>query len=303
MNKRCISTLLIVILTITCVLCGCKKTDKEYKIYYLDINATSLVAVDYKANAKTTEGLIYEIINELSREQSSTKYMKTIPANVSLRDFTLEKGELVLDFSYQYNDLKGLREVLVRAGICKSLLQIDGVDSISIYVSNQPLTDESGNVIGAINKQSFLDYSGNDESDLQATSLTLYYASMDGNYLIKEQRKVSYNKNVSLEKLVLEYLQSKPISKNAQIAIPTNTKVKSVTVSEGICYVTLDASMLSQMNEVSTQTIIYSIVNSLCELDNINKVSIAVENNPVDLIAATLSIDGLYEKNNELIKK
>ena len=55
-----------------------------------------------------------------------------------------------------------------------------------------------------------------------------------------------------------------------------NTKILGVSIAEGICYVNLDSNFLTVINNVSTEVAVYSIVNSLVELDNINKVQILV---------------------------
>ena len=52
-----------------------------------------------------------------------------------------------------------------------------------------------------------------------------------------------------------------------------------VTVKDGTCYVNLDNGFLTQTYNVSAEVQIYSIVNSLVELSNINKVQIAVNGN------------------------
>lgn len=58
--------------------------------------------------------------------------------------------------------------------------------------------------------------------------------------------------------------------------INPETKIINILTKDGICYVNLDSSFLTVVNNVSTEVAVYSIVNSLVELDNINKVQILV---------------------------
>ena len=53
-------------------------------------------------------------------------------------------------------------------------------------------------------------------------------------------------------------------------------KVLSVNVNDGICYVDLDSSLDNAGGNVSENLRIYSIVDSLCELDQINRVQIII---------------------------
>ena len=59
-------------------------------------------------------------------------------------------------------------------------------------------------------------------------------------------------------------------------SINPNTKIINVMTKDGICYVNLDENFLTVVNNVSTDVSIYSIVNSLVELSNINKVQILI---------------------------
>ena len=58
--------------------------------------------------------------------------------------------------------------------------------------------------------------------------------------------------------------------------INPETKIVNILTKDGICYVNLDSNFLTVINNVSTEVAVYSIVNSLVELDNINKVQILV---------------------------
>ena len=59
-------------------------------------------------------------------------------------------------------------------------------------------------------------------------------------------------------------------------SVNPQTKIINVMTKDGICYVNLDSSFLSAVNNVSTEISIYSIVNSLIELSNVNKVQILI---------------------------
>ena len=60
------------------------------------------------------------------------------------------------------------------------------------------------------------------------------------------------------------------------MTLPSSVKVLSVSVNDGICYVNLDSTLDNAGGNVSEQLRIYSIVDSLCELDAINRVQIII---------------------------
>ena len=97
---------------------------------------------------------------------------------------------------------------------------------------------------------------------------------------MKETRRVHYSSNISLEKLIMEQLLEGPESKNARSAIPSGTKLVSVSLVDGVCYVSFDENFKNQDYSVNEAIVIYSIVDSLSELSSISKVQISVNGIP-----------------------
>ena len=65
---------------------------------------------------------------------------------------------------------------------------------------------------------------------------------------------------------------------------------------DGICYVNLDESFLTVVNNVSTDVAVYSIVNSLVELSNINKVQILINGEVAESFQTTT-----FERNLDIV--
>ena len=107
-------------------------------------------------------------------------------------------------------------------------------------------------------------------------NLSLYFSNASGDGLIKETREVHYSSNISMEKLIMEQLLKGPDTVGLKSAIPAGTKLISVSVVDGICYVNLDATFKNQDYSVMESIVIYSIVNSLSEMASISKVQISV---------------------------
>ena len=78
--------------------------------------------------------------------------------------------------------------------------------------------------------------------------------------------------------------------------INSESKFINILTKDGICYVNLDSSFLTVVNNVSTEVAVYSIVNSLVELDNINKVQILVNGE----VPSTFS-NSTFERNLDYV--
>ena len=132
--------------------------------------------------------------------------------------------------------------------------------------------------------------------------LHLYFADETGEKLVDAYRTVVYNSNMPLERIVLEQVIRGP---NGNFAFPTvnpDTKVINVTVRDRICYANLSGEFLDEPYDVTAQTAIYSIVNSLCELPSIDAVQISVEGHTDTIFRDTISLTGSFRMNTGIVE-
>ena len=194
-------------------------------------------------------------------------------------------------------------EVLTRAAIVRTLSQIDGVAHISFQVKEEPLTDTYGNVIGVMNADMFIDNDGNEINTYEKAKLLLYFANEDGTRLCAVKRNVVYSSNISMERLVVEQLLLGPQKNETGYAVLNpSTKILSVTVKDGTCYVNLDTSFWTKSYNVSSDVMIYSIVNSLTELSSVNCVQITIDTEGAVDLKDHASLQTSYERNLDLVE-
>ena len=75
----------------------------------------------------------------------------------------------------------------------------------------------------------------------------------------------------------------------------SNTKPLGVSIVDGICYVNLDKSFLTETMSVQQELPIYSIVNSLVDACNIHGVQISVEGDTKITFRESMNLDQIYE--------
>ncbi len=302
--KRFLSFLIISALLFS--LCACGTTDKNNstKIYYVNTDKTSVTAVDYKFTEKTTPKQIAEALKKLGEDTEQIEYVTTIPSGVEIKRWDLDDGELVLYFVGDYDSLDKYTEIIVRAAIVKTLVQIDGVKSVSFYINNAPLKDTNDDTVGAMTGDTFIDNFGQETDSLLSTELTLYFASADGMSLVEENRQVYYSRNVSIEKLVIEQLLKGPDTTGLLSAIPSGTKINSISISEnGVCIVNFDATLETSVTGVTENATVYSIVNTLTTLDNVKQVQILVNGNTPHISNVDTDLAKAISKNDDIINK
>lgn len=304
-KSRMLSVCLLVALTLSSVFTGCgdEKEESGYYIDYLNKEKSRIVAVEYEPEAQDTDGLIAEFLTVLSQDAESVEYRKPIPNDVEITKYSLDGAMLTFHFNADYRKMSAVEEVLCRAAIVRTMTQIDGVDCVSFYVGDAPLTDEKGNLVGSMTADSFVENPGEQINSIQNTTLTLYFSNEAGDGLVKEVREdVYYSSNISLEKLIMEQLLEGTGIDGAKSAIPTGTKLMTVSVVDGVCYVSLDETFKNQDYKVNEAIVIYSIVNSLSELSTISKVQISINGDTSGVYRDSFRLEDMYERNLDYVE-
>lgn len=282
--------------------CGNNAMDLGSSLYYVRSDKAGIAPVEYNFSSNDTEGMIKEALKALAEDNTDINMMNTIPAGVDIRHWELNDGNLSLYFVGDYESLDVYTEILVRAAIVKSLTQIKGVDAVSFYVNDSPLTDSNGDSIGQMTADTFIEDFGQETDSLLSTELTLYFASANGLSTVAETREVYYSRNVSKERLVIEQLIKGPESNELLSAIPSGTKLNSITVSEdGVCIVNFDATIETTITGITENVTVYSIVNSLTELDNIKSVKILVNGETPHISNVDADLSSSISRNEEII--
>lgn len=279
--KQIRKTLLIVLgICLGCLSVSCGKRTEieqgESYIYCLNSDRTGLQKVSYEIGEKDVLKEAEEMLEELSRPSEEIEYTPPLPKEVKVRQCELEGGILYVDFTAQYKQMDAVEETLVRAAVVESLIRIDGIDSVWIRVEGEDLADRSGQVLGYLNEDDFVQSEGASPSSYQTESLTLYFANPQGDGLVEQTMEVRYNSNVSKEKLIVEKLMKGPRKSSAKATINPDTNLLSVTTKDGICYVNFDKTFLKGAYEVKPQVTIYSLVNSLVQGTGAGKVQISI---------------------------
>lgn len=278
-------------------------------VYYLNHAETKIIPVSLKKTefdlaGKGEEEAILEAIDALSAVPEDNDLKNTLGVDTTLLKHSLENGVLLLDFDSEYLSLKPTTEVLFRAALVRTFNAIDGVESVVITIEGNDLYDANGRIVGNMIADTFIDNPGDEINAYEKTVLTLYFATTDGTHLAKEQREVEYSSNISKEKLVVEQLISGPKTEGLTMTVAPERKVNSVTTKDGVCYVNLsDVSIdtLSLYGPIAEEVSIYSIVNSLCELSNVNKVQISIDGETDRLYRENFMLDKMYERNLDIV--
>ncbi len=305
MKKRMLSIMLIFVLLFS--LTGCNQRGKEtgeYQMYYLNMEMTKLVPEEYDCDCsgESRDELIVELLNQLKSAPESKKLRQTIPMDIDVNGFEINSSCLYLNFNERYSELSPTEEILIRAGIVRTMLQVPGVSLVSFRVNNESLRNHDGTIIGAMNSDSFVENPGRQINSSVESTLTLYFSNMEGTGLVKETRVVHYSTNISMEKLIMEQLIEGPKKTGATATVPSGTKLISVSTVEGVCYVNLTENFKNQSTLVNEEVVLFSIVNSLIEVPSVTKVQLSVNGDTKGMVRYAYDLSKMYEQNTKLLE-
>ena len=297
----------ILLLAIPLLMAGCRKQqqvdESGYQIWYINQDETCLKYENKELQSKNEEGLLREMMEVMRETPTDDELKPVIPEDVELLDFDFEHNQLYLDFSPEYKKMPKVYEVLCRAAIVRTLGQIDCVEYVDFQVNGEPLTDLEGKEIGLMNEDQFIENAGEEINAYKTADLTLYFSNKAGDKLVEQRVAMEYNSNISLEKLIVEQLIAGPPFEGAYPTIPSETKLLNISIKDNICYVNLDEGFLGTGYNVIESIPVYSIVNSLIENTDAQKVQISINGETNRMFRESINFDTIFEKNEGLIEQ
>lgn len=305
MKKRTGTGALFVLLVMA-LLAGCARgkapEGNSISLYYVNSEGTGLVKEECETEGETLEEKISHVLRELQKDTDSIDYKSAYPSDVKINNWELTDSDLEIDFADSYKEMNTTEELLLRAATVQSLVQLSGVDYVIFTVDGKTLKDDDGNEVGYMSRETFVDNTGTSLHSYQDGNLRLFFTNKKGDKLVEEEVNVRYNSNMSVEKLIVEQLLKGPSVEGVYPTIPQGTKLLSVAVRDGICYVNFDEGFLSTAANVSPQITIYSVVNSIIEGGQASQVQILINGEINVEYNGNLTLEKPFERNLELVE-
>ena len=307
--KRHKTALFVAVVCLMIGVFGCGKENRgegtPIDISYLNKNETKLVKETHYLKSTDTREKIVEVLTLLCTVPENRELKATLTSGINIINYSFDGEQITVSLGERYKELSTTTEVLTRAALVRSLTAIPDVKYVMLTINGEPAVDVNGNTIGIMTADMFVDNAGTQVETVESkVNLRLYFANETGDGLIAVNRELTHNadvSNVPMEKLVVEQLISGPANNETFPTISSDTKLVNITVKDGVCYLTFNSAILTTVNNVTTDVTIYSIVNSLVELSNINKVQISIEDNKDGKFRDKYEASTVFERNLSLV--
>ena len=276
---------------------GVKDGGKEKWLYFPNSTLNGLTKVAYDGEKLDANSFL----EALSQKHENEDISVILGNKTKLNGYTTSVNQIILDFDNGYGKLGKAEEVLFRASLVHTLTQIPAVHYVSITIDGSPLKLVDGEEPKAMSDRSFIENAGKEINAYAQTTLHLYFADSSGKKLVRYEESTVYSTNISKERLVIDKLIEGPEGSDVLPTISPDTKVNSVDVRDGICYVDLSSSIVDQPYNISEEAVFYSIVDSLCEVRGVERVQLSIDGETKRTFQKSISLDNTYEKNLDII--
>lgn len=296
--------LLLCILICIWGLTGCgeeEEAENLFPVYYVSKTETKIEMHQYAMQSTEPKAQIEELLRALATMPAKNEYKAPLNYGFQILEYTLEDGKLLINMDEKYRELTVIQEVLVRAAIVRTLTEHPDVNFVAFRVNNEQLFDNLGYLVGWMNADQFIENEGEEINTYEEVRLKLYFANEAGDRLVATNRTKEYNTNISLEKLIVEELIKGPNAEGVYPTINPSTKIANVTIRDGVCYVNLDETFLTQIYNVTPEVTIFSITNSLVELSNVNKVQISINGETSGVYREKYNLTTYFERNLDIV--
>lgn len=299
---KIIALCMMVILVLGTLACSNSKSGTRYQIYYTNSSGNSLVKREYRTQQTDPKLLIEELIEQMNTRQRGKEYVVLKPEYLSIDAVDIHENMVTLTFNTSYYDMNADLEVLYRAALVQELCQVESIEQVKFMVGENDATYQDGTIIGIMTMDSFSNDSITNIGRVDWIDLNLYFANRAGDKLVKNQVSVAYSKNISLEKIIVEKLIKGPNKTGFYSTLPPDMRLLSISVSNKTCYVNLSSEFATEMVNVSVMLPVYSIVNSLCELDTVDNVKIMINGDFTKNFREVVNLDTLFQYNEQLVE-
>lgn len=180
--------------------------------------------------------------------------------------------------------------LLIMVAVSDTMFQMDMVESVKITLIG---VDEEIIDSKLILRNTIYHYGSEDVQDIKR--VTLYKVAGDGEGLEALSGAIAMDDFVSMAENMIVELEK--IS-----AIPSGTKVNSISIVSGVCYLDLSQEFKGNVEETRSDLVVYSVVNSLTSISSISKVLITIDGEVVHSYRGTVDLSKPLSFNSEIIK-
>lgn len=273
-----------------------EKEKTDVSLYFLNRDSATFGVVTKELNSTTEDELYDMVAKNLLKGPSNKKYSAVIGKDVKVNSIVNQSGNLTIDFSQEYQGT----DIMNIYAVIKTFSRLPSVKAVKVTINGEEIIKSNGTPLGFVKDDEI-----NTESDDDcATGLRLYFSNEEKNALVMEYRQINITDTQPIEQYIVTELIKGPKYKKSVKLLSPDTEVLSVETTDGICYVNFKQDFIDK-NIASadfSRLIIYSIVNSLTERDNVKSVQFLIDGKKTPKFG-DMNISELFVRSEDMLAK
>lgn len=295
-----VSVIIIALIIVIGINTDSENNNFKVNLYFFNEQKTAIIPEEREITYNNIKELPELLIKELIAGPSDKRSQRIMSSKTKLLHMDTDTPDVTLDFSSEYLSDDASQNVLATYAVVKTLCGLENINSVKITVEQKDVLSSDGTVIGPLSNNDINIASEN--AEVSSRDIILYFASKDISTLVKEIHTIKITDKQPIEQYIISELIAGPLNKDLQPTLTTDTALISAETKDGVCYVNFKSGFLDKNSgsEQKTRLALYSIVNSLTELENVHQVQILIDGKKVDKFG-TMVIGDLLTRNPYLI--
>lgn len=297
------AVVILIILLILLIFTADRNADeKTCELYFLNESGTTLISEEREIKHHHYEDLKENIVRQLIKGPKDARNKAVIDKKTDLIDITEdETGNVVVNFTGEYLSDDNTKNAMSAYSVVKSLCALEGVESVKVVIEGEDQQNDAGVSLGYLRATDI-----NLPTDIntgETKKITLYFPNRETGMLNKEERTVKVTDQQPVEQYIINELISGTDDEKLNQALNKATSLLSVDTYGDLCFVNFKADFLDKNSgsEEKEKLAVYSVVNSLTELENIKRVQFLMDGKKVEKFGE-LDINSPFGRNSSAIE-
>lgn len=271
-------------------------------LYFMNEQNTGIVADSCDIRYKDDVDLIENVLEKLRKSPTKSRRGRIMPRDTKVQRIIFNQDQITVDFSDRFLSDDPLKTVLSVYAVTKSLCSTGFVSAVKITVNSQSVRDRDGNPLGYVAASDI--NLETEEYSSEMRKVELYFGDKDSDKLVREERNIKITDQQPIEQYIINELIKGPASSALRRVLSEDTMLISVDVHDNICYLNFKSNFIkgNSGNEKREKQVIYSIVNSLTELQTISRVQFYIDGKRIDNFG-NFKIKNYISRDTSIIKE
>lgn len=272
------------------------------EMYFFNESMTAIEAENHEVRYRDRYDLVKSVIEEIEKGPDNGKHIRIIERKTQLLSLEgVETGNVVVNFSNDFLTGDSTKDILSVYAVVKSLCAIGGIESVKVVIEGRDIYTADGSIIGYLTNQDI--NLATDTYNSEMREITLYFPSKDNQKLIRETRIIKVNDQQPIARYIINELIKGSVNENALSALNPDTVLLNVETSNNICFVSFKSNFIDKNSGTPEKEImtVYSIVNSLTELDSVERVQFLMDGKKVDSFG-NINIGSMFGRDESIIE-